>query len=337
MEFAGYNLDLEEVIQEIVKNRYQRVVVQIPEGLKHTVFPLVDYLEQNTSATIIVVADPCFGACDLINNKLLGLNVDAIIHIAHTPIPNLEPGSIPTFFVNALSKNNVKDVVIKAIPLLEGKKIGIITTAQHIDSLELVKEILQSNNLTSYLSKGDTRIAIDGQILGCNFSSARAIAIKVDSFLFIGSGTFHPIGLLLSTKKPVIAADPYTKKVIKKELLELKDILLRQRYGAIATAKTANTFGVLIGLKQGQQRFDLALRVKELLRMHQKKALLIMMDAFSSGSLEGFRHIDCYVSTACPRIAIDDYMLYKKPIITPLELEIAIKRIKWEEYIFDEI
>ena len=41
--------------------------------------------------------------------------------------------------------------------------------------------------------------------------------------------------------------------------------------------------------------------------------------------------------TACPRIAIDDSKMYKKPLLTPQELEILFKRRKWEDYEIDEI
>ena len=61
------------------------------------------------------------------------------------------------------------------------------------------------------------------------------------------------------------------------------------------------------------------------------------MDYFSTDSLLGFRNIDSYVSTACPRIAIDDYMQYKAPIITPIELEIVLGIRQWEDYVFDQI
>jgi 2-(3-amino-3-carboxypropyl)histidine synthase len=67
-----------------------------------------------------------------------------------------------------------------------------------------------------------------------------------------------------------------------------------------------------------------------------RKSLLITVDEFSPVPLQGF-DLDCYVSTACPRIAIDDYLQYKKPIITPVELEIVLGRREWETYVFDEI
>ena len=46
---------------------------------------------------------------------------------------------------------------------------------------------------------------------------------------------------------------------------------------------------------------------------------------------------DAYVSTACPRIAIDDYSRYRKPMITPSELEIVLGIREWEDYEMDYI
>ena len=163
------------------------------------------------------------------------------------------------------------------------------------------------------------------------------IVDKVDSFLFIGSGNFHPMGLLLSSKKPVVAADTYTNAIKKQELEDLKDTILRQRYGAIASSKNAKKFGILIGIKRGQQRKKRAEEIKKMLDSFNKKSLTIALDQFSPTSLQGFGDIDCFISTACPRIAIDDYLQYKIPILTPIELEIALGMRKWEEYRFDQI
>jgi 2-(3-amino-3-carboxypropyl)histidine synthase len=47
--------------------------------------------------------------------------------------------------------------------------------------------------------------------------------------------------------------------------------------------------------------------------------------------------IEAAVSTACPRVALDDTAKFKIPIITPSEFEIVIGKRRWEEYSFDEI
>ena len=337
MELSGYSIDVEKAAKVVLKNGYKTVALQIPEGLKRNVWKIVEFLKKETQAKIIVIADPCFGACDLVNYELKNLDVDFVIQIGHTSIPDVENFWIPTLFINAVSTKDVSAVVEKSFPFLEGKKIGVVTTAQHLHTLKVVENILKKHNFMPIVSDGDERISEKGQILGCNFTAGTTIADRVDCFLFIGSGNFHPVGLLLSSKKPVIAADPYTNVVKKQELEDLKDTILRQRYGAITNSKNAKRFGILVGTKRGQQRIKLADEIKELLDSFNKKSLIITLDQFSPISLQGFGDIDCFVSTACPRIAIDDYLQYKIPILTPVELEIVLGKRKWEEYMFDQI
>ncbi len=337
MKLAGYEIDLEQVINRIMENNCRSLLLQVPEGLKTHVSEFVEFLENKTYVSVIIFADPCFGACDLFNYDLKNLEIDLIVQIGHTPIPDIEKSLIPTIFVNAISYLDVSKVIEKALPNIIGKKIGLVTTAQHINTLKDTIKILIKNDFKPIIGKGDSRIEFEGQILGCNFSAANSIVKNVDSFLFIGSGNFHPLGLMLSTKKPVIACDPYTNEVKVKELDDLKDIVLRQRYGAIARSKDSRVFGILIGLKIGQQRHRLAYNLKEKIDSKQKKSYIFALNHFSPSVIESFRDVDCFVSTACPRIPIDDYMQYKVPIITPVELDILLGFKKWDDYQFDEI
>jgi 2-(3-amino-3-carboxypropyl)histidine synthase len=337
MDVSGYKINIEDAAVAIKQQKYTTVALQVPEGLKPHVFPLVEYLKEETGATILVSADPCYGACDVVNYELKNMDVDFVVHIGHTEIPDVENFWIPTMFINAFSTLDISKAVEKSIPSLIGKRIGLVTTAQHLHMLEIAKNILKNHGLEPVISKGDERIAERGQILGCNFSAGTTITENVDSFLFIGSGTFHPVGLSLITRKPVIAADPYTNAVKKQEIEDLKNNILRQRYGAITAAKNARRFGILISSKRGQQRITLARELQHFLESSNRTFLLIVLDRFSSDALQGFSDVDCYVSTGCPRIAIDDYLTYKKPIITPVELEIALGKRAWEEYVFDEI
>jgi 2-(3-amino-3-carboxypropyl)histidine synthase len=336
MELAGYTIDVEYAVRLVNEKHYRTLALQVPEGLKRSVFPLVDYIKKETNATVLVSADPCFGACDVVNYELKNLDVDCVIHIGHTAIADVENFWIPTIFLNAQSTLDVSKVVEKALPSLVGKKIGLVTTAQHLHTLETVQTILQHHGFEAHLAAGDERISAKGQILGCNFSSGASLSDQVDCFLFIGSGTFHPVGLSMSTKKTVIAADPYTNTVKKQEIEDMKNNLLRQRYGAILACRNARRFGILLGLKRGQQRLTVAYEIEQMLHDAGRLCLFITQDQFSPSALQGF-DLDCYVSTACPRLAIDDYLQYKKPIITPIELEIALGRREWETYVFDEI
>ena len=337
MNIHGYKIDLENAVNIIVKNNYKKVLLQIPDGLKTHFSKFVEFLEEKTNTSVIISADPCFGACDIPNYDLKNLGVDFIIQIGHTPISNIKDLLIPTLFVNVKSVLDVSKVIQKAIPLIKNKKVGLVSTAQHVHLLDEAKKLLVNNKFEPFIGKGDSRIELKGQILGCNFSAAKSIADEVDSLIFIGSGNFHPLGLLLLFNKQIIVCDPYSNEVREKELQDLKDMILRQRYGAIARSKDAHIFGILIGTKLGQQRIELAYEIKEKLDSRSKKSYIFSLNNFLPSFLEGYKEIDCFVSTACPRIAIDDYMQYKVPIITPIELDILLDLKKWEDYQFDEI
>ena len=337
MNIPGFIIDLEKAAKIINEKNYKKVVLQVPEGLKIHTSKFVDFLEGKSKACFIISADPCFGACDVGSSEFKSLGVDFVIQIGHSPIPSIKDAGIPSLFLNAVSNKNVKEVIEKAIPLIKGKKVGLVSTSQHVHMLDAAYAILLKNKFEPIIGKGDSRIELKGQILGCNFSAATSIKDNVDLFLFIGDGNFHPLGLILSTKKPVIVCDPYTNEVRGKELDNLKDMILRQRHGAIARAKDARVFGILVGTKKGQQRIDLAYKLKEKLDSKKKKSYIFVVNHFLPSHLESFRDVDCFVSAACPRIAIDDYMQYKVPIITPVELDILLGFKKWEDYQFDEI
>ena len=337
MKISCYDINLEKAVDEIKEKNYKKILLQLPEGLKIYAADFVGFLESKTDADFMVYSDPCFGACDLVCSDVKDMGVDFIVQIGHLPIPCLNGSIPPTMFVNAYVDFDVEKLVKKSISKLEHKKIGLVSTAQHVHLLKEVKESLSQHDFEVFISEGDSRIDAKGQILGCNFSAANAIKDKVDLFLFIGSGTFHPMGLILSSKKPVVTVDPYTFEVKKEEIDDLKDMTLKQRYGAIASCRDAKVFGILVGLKKGQERMDLAEDLKRMIESKGRKALVFAMNHFSPQFIEGFRGINCFVSTSCPRIAIDDYIQYKIPIITPVELKILLGIKKWEDFKFDEI
>jgi len=88
--------------------------------------------------------------------------------------------------------------------------------------------------------------------------------------------------------------------------------------------------------KKGQLRFDLALHLKKLIKEHGFDAQILNMDYISPDLLLPY-DLDAFVMTACPRIAIDDSAMYKKPVLTPDELEIVLGLRDWEDYQMDEI
>jgi len=88
--------------------------------------------------------------------------------------------------------------------------------------------------------------------------------------------------------------------------------------------------------KIGQERMSLARDLKAMAEKHNRAGEIFLMDLVAPDLLEGYR-VDAWVNTACPRIAIEDYLTYPKPILTPQEFTIVLGERPWDDYVIDEI
>ncbi len=326
---TNYQFKVEQILDKIRETGAKIVGLQFPEGLKVHATELARKIEDETGAMVLISGDPCYGACDLSDNVMDG-KVDLLVHFGHTPLPI--DYKIPTLFVEAHYQLESMGILKEALKFLDGKKkIGLVTTTQHLHLLEDAVHLLEENGKEVLMKDGAG--TLKGQVLGCNFSSVQDLA--VDAYLYLGSGNFHPLGIKLSTQKPVIIADPYLNQV--RNIDEFTDRILRIRFARITRAKEAKKFGIIISSKEGQCRWELAKDLKKMIYNEGKEAYLIFLNEINPPSLLPYMDLDAFIVTACPRIAIDDSKMYKKPLLTPQELEIVLGRREWEDYQMDEI
>jgi 2-(3-amino-3-carboxypropyl)histidine synthase len=266
-------------------------LLQVPDGLKRKLLEIADEI-----GDVYIDLDSCYGACDIDINKAKLLDCKKIIHYGHS---KLIDSDIPVEYREMRQRINVVPILEKNFEKLKGK-VGLVSTIQFINCLEGIEQFLKTKNIES--ENG-------GQILGCKVPE-----LDVDSYLFVGSGRFHPLGITLKTDKPVFVID-----VERQEFYEFEDKekFLKQKYTAIALAKDAKKFGILVSTKPGQFDLELAKQIKEKLK---GKSYILVMDEIKPEKLEGL-DIDCYINTACPRIVIENRTLFKKPILNPDELE----------------
>ncbi len=339
--FLDYTFNFNDLVHWVKKNKIKTLAIQLPVGLRLQSIRLIEYLEENLQISVILLTDPCFGACDLpinIRNQLL---IDGIAHFGHAEIPSITKGPMPVKFFVLKARINPVLLLKKAKHLNKlwkmfssTKDLGLLANIQFIDYLQEIKDYLGNKGFKVIIGKGDPRIKYNGQVLGCNFSAARSISAQVAGYLFIGDGIFHPLGVSLSTNKPVLAFDPFNDNI--QNVKKLKEKILRQRFGAIAKAKEYRNFGIIVTTKPGQNRINFAKDIKNKLDIHGYNSVIIGMENISPDMLD-YLPFQGFVNTACPRLTIDDYLLYKKTLLTPIELEIVLGERSWEKYQFDEI
>jgi 2-(3-amino-3-carboxypropyl)histidine synthase len=355
-------------MERIRANDNRLIALQVPEGLKMQALEMMDTIETETSAQVVLAADPCYGACDLVHDKMQLMGVELVAHMGHSQM-NIDSG-MPTQFINVTydgdpelspvlpwlnqhremarqrmtqqeqndglteeeAQERFMDAVGRMAPLTD-TKLGLVGSIQHLHLLPQFHDRLEKAGFDVTIPIGGARLSFPGQVLGCNYSGDDP---SIGHYLFLGSGDFHPIGLVLHTGKPLAMLDPYTGDAEEMSLGRIERIL-RQRFGLIMSVQDAQTFGILIGEKPGQMRRTLALRMKRMLAKQGKKGYLLALEHVGPELID-FYPVDAFVNTACPRIAIDDAVKYRKPLITPFELEVALGEKKWElGYQFDEI
>ncbi len=323
----GFDFQVESIISIIQDSGVKMVGLQFPEGFKRRSPAIAERIEKETGVMVVVSGNPCFGACDLDVSVLK--NVDLLFHFGHAPLDDNEL-SDKVYFIETRSEVDVKDAVKLALAELEGKRIGLLTTVQHVHKLNDARKILEEDGREVVIGTGDSKIAYPGQVLGCNFSVARTE--ECDEYLYIGSGEFHPLGVSLSTGKRVMIADPFVNEVREVDA----SYILRQRSAAIAKSLDAQVIGIILSSKPGQERMKLAKDLKTLAAKHDKVAHIFTMDLVTPEQLLQFK-VDAFVNTACPRIAIDEVGRFNAPMLTPQEFEIALGEAEWEDIVFDEI
>ena len=318
-----FDIDLERMIHTIKDRKSKTVGLQFPEGLKRRAPGIAGDIEEKTGARVIISGNPCFGACDI--DTVLAGRVDVMFHFGHAGMGNYDN----VVFIEARSNIDVVPVIRKALSLLKTERIGLITTVQHVHKLAEACAVLKEHWRECVIGTGDKRVAYPGQVLGCNFTAAR---IDCEEILYIGSGIFHPLGVAIATGKRVIAADPYLDRAAEVD----PEKFLRMRGGYIARAMDAAVFGIIVSTKSGQNRMELAMRLKSLAEKHGKKGFMIEMELVTPEQLLAFR-ADAYVNTACPRITIDDAERFHAPVLTPQEFESALGERGIEDIEMDEI
>ncbi len=295
-------------------------MLQLPDGLRRRGAAVALALEKE-GFEVTLDGNPCYGACDLSREGLE--RADVLVHAGHTPLGD---GGDRVVYV-PLRLDAGLESVEEAVPLLRGRVAGLVATAQYAHLLPGVADLLVARGIEARVGGPTARTPLPGQVLGCSFGAARETG--ADEILYLGTGTFHPLGVTLATRARVIACDPCRGTAEEVD----PDRLLRRRFALIERAREAATVGVLLSTRSGQRREPLARRLAALAR---GRAVVIAIEEVTPGALLNLG-FDAYVNTACPRLAYDDAARFPAPVLSPPEFEIATGLRSWDDYAVDEV
>ena len=318
------DFEKEKLTKELKKRKPKKVLVQLAEGLKKNAPEIGGWIKE-LGIEVVFSGETCWGGCDIAVDEAKAVGADLIVHFGHAEFIQTD---FPVIYVGVKDILNLNPLLEKSLEKLKDyNTIGLSYSIQHRHDLENIKKFYEEKGKKIILSKKIGNVAYEGQILGCQYEGLKTIQDKVDCFVIIGN-QFHSMGATIAIKKPVILVDVYNNDV--KTMEGLRDKILKQRAISIEKLREAKNIGIIIGMKCGQ-KFGSPKKLMEKLKDQGKNVIIITMSELTPDKIMNFYHIDAFIELACPRIAIDDFAMFSKPILTFKEALVAVGELSWDE------
>ena len=318
------DFEKEKLIEELKKSMPKKVLVQLPEGIKQNSEEIKKEIEK-LGIEVIFSGETCWGACDIAVNEAKSIEADLIVHFGHAKFVETP---FPVIYVEVKDLLDLHPLLEKSLKFLKNyKTLGLSYSIQHRHEIDNMVKFYEKSGKKIILSKKRGTNAYEGHITGCNYQGLKEIQDQVNCFVIIGN-RFHSIGATLAVKKPVFLIDVYNDEV--KTMEGVKDKILKQRIVAIEKLKEAKNVGIILSSKCGQ-KFGSPEKLIKKLEEKGKNVTIITMNELTPEKIMNFYKIDAFIELACPRIALNDFANYPKPILTSREAEVALGEISWDE------
>jgi len=317
--------ELAKIRAAIGKSKAARVLVQAPEGFRTKIQNILDEIAA-LGVEAVFYAEPCFGACDIPYHTAKDLDCQLIVHIGHADFG--VKSEVPVVYVEKFSDADPTPILEREFFKVDGahKSFGLVSLIQNVKALPKVKSWLEDRGKKAFIGVPPAakivKLAQPGQILGCNVGTGKMLESKVDAYLYVGGGRFHPYGLLKNTSKPVFWVDMESGKIF--DVTKERENLQKRKLARIGQFRAARNVALAISTKAGQMAFaKSAFDLKKRMEKNGKKVWLLTMDMITPDKLTGLK-IEALVNAACPRI--EDDLIFSVPIINAADAARELKK-----------
>ncbi|OQR95446.1 diphthamide biosynthesis protein 1 [Thraustotheca clavata] len=321
----NYNFEIRKTIWKIKQAESKRVALQFPEGLLLYACVISDIIERFTGATCIIMGDVTYGACCVDDLTARALGADFMVHYGHSCLVPIDVTTIKMLYVFVdISIDITHMIECMKLTFEPTTKLALMGTIQFATAMHLAL-----NELKSYFTDivvPQVKPLSPGEVLGCtspNFPDREAL-------VFIADGRFHLESAMIAN--PNVKAyryDPYPK-VLSCESYDINQ-MVTIRKNAIETAKSAKTFGVILGTLGRQGSTVILDHITSILQQHGKKHFTLLLSEIFPDKLTKFKEVDAWIQIACPRLSIDWGYAFSKPLLSPYEAEVCLNETPWKD------
>ncbi|CDS01776.1 related to candidate tumor suppressor dph2l1 [Sporisorium scitamineum] len=198
-----------------------------------------------------------------------------------------------------------------------------------------------------------------GEVLGC--TSPKLDKDSIDAIVYIGDGRFHLESIMIANPRiPAFRYDPYTKRFVRElydhaEMRKMRgeavrlaqdsvrgldldpesSIVKQKEEAAMAGTTVASGWGVVLGTlgRQGSLRVLESLTASLAEHTPPIPHVPLLLSELSPQKLGLFgEHLAAFIQSSCPRLSIDWGSAFAKPLLSPYEAAVSVKKVKgWQQ------
>ena len=324
----NYSFEIHKTIHRIRTSGSKKIALQMPEGLLLFATTISDILTRFCPNTeTLIMGDVTYGACCIDDYTARALGCDLLVHYAHSCLIPVDVTKIKTLYVFV----DISVDITHLLATLErnfqtGKTIAMVGTIQFNATLHTIKPILEKAGFKVLIPQ-ITPLS-KGEILGC--TSPHLANNTADLILYLGDGRFHlESAMIHNPTLPAYRYDPYSRKLTREtyDHNEMHDL----RRDAIKTAKKAKKWGLILGSLGRQGNPHTMTMIEDILNAQGIPFINILLSEIFPSKLALMGDVECWVQIACPRLSIDWGYAFPKPLLTPYEALVTLKKREgWE-------
>jgi diphthamide biosynthesis protein 2 len=345
-----------------------RIALQFPDSLLQDAADVCWALEATFNAMhegkqplIFILGDTTFGSCCPDEVSANHLDADVLVHFGHACLsPTMSLPVLYSFGISEIDVSACVEAVLEQAKLSGTHKILLLFQVQYHHAMqELQIALCEKGNLlvvSGVIPSHDVHRHNDGDAEPSDDHEA---------FIKIG-GLDLPADLDISQFTALYIGDPALSKQYVNIMLRftsmsttspsaiwtfrpndstLNTLLptdiqrqLNRRFFLTQKARDATTFGILVGTLSQRHFASAVASLQTLIHNANRSCYTFAVGKINGAKLANFGEIDCYVLVACSETSLLDFERdLHVPVITPLELDVALGNKEWGDYTLDYV
>lgn len=286
--------------------------------------------EKLPAVRLYILADTSYGACCVDEIAAEHINADAVVHYGRACLS--PTARIPVIHVFTVQQFQDQSSLLKDFEdfyVDHQAKIILMANVTYQDHLERIKALLQSREYRNlYMTDiiHDPSSPLPNRTIP-NEVMADPSKLK-DWQLFHISDPPESLLLTLASRLASIRIYPISTRHDERNrepFLASTSRALNRRYALLTSVSTASIFGILINTLSVKNYLHIVEHVKAQIQAAGKKSYTFVVGKVNAAKVANFSEIGAWVVVGCWEGSLIDSKDFWKPVLTPFELELALK------------